>query len=119
MTDAAPHADVAELSYEQARDELVRVVTELEQGSATLEQSLALWERGEALARRCEEWLVGAKARLDAARAACRRGPDVSRSPAPTSTAARSSPNSVAPRRRRRPPTARRSRARSAARTRP
>ncbi|KZE92278.1 MULTISPECIES: exodeoxyribonuclease VII small subunit [unclassified Agromyces] len=61
--------DVAELSYEQARDELVRVVSELEQGSATLEESLALWERGEALAQRCEEWLVGAKARLDAARA--------------------------------------------------
>ena len=60
--------DVAELSYEQARDELVRVVTELEQGSSTLEQSLALWERGEALARRCEEWLIGAKARLDQAR---------------------------------------------------
>lgn len=62
------HADVADLSYEQARDELVRVVTELEQGSSTLEQSLALWERGEALARRCEEWLIGAKARLDKAR---------------------------------------------------
>jgi exodeoxyribonuclease VII small subunit len=60
--------DVAGLSYEQARDELVRVVGELEQGSATLEQSLALWERGEALARRCEEWLLGAKERLDAAR---------------------------------------------------
>lgn len=65
----ASELDVAELSYEQARDELVRVVGELEQGSATLEQSLALWERGEALAARCEEWLVGAKARLDAARA--------------------------------------------------
>lgn len=63
-------AGVAELSYEQARDELIRVVNELEQGSSTLEQSLALWERGEALARRCEEWLVGAKARLDAARTA-------------------------------------------------
>ena len=62
--------DVASLSYEEARDELVRVVTELEQGAATLEQSLALWERGEALAQRCEEWLLGAKARLDAARAA-------------------------------------------------
>ena len=46
----------------------MRVVAELEQGSATLEESLALWERGEALAQRCEEWLVGAKARLDAAR---------------------------------------------------
>ena len=63
-------ADIASLSYEQARDELVRVVTELEQGGATLEQSIALWERGEALARRCEEWLIGAKERLDAARAA-------------------------------------------------
>lgn len=64
----APAVDA--LSYEQARDELVRVVTELEQGGVTLEQSIALWERGEALARRCEEWLIGAKERLDAARAA-------------------------------------------------
>ncbi|WIA97674.1 MULTISPECIES: exodeoxyribonuclease VII small subunit [unclassified Curtobacterium] len=63
-------SDVQSLSYEAARDELVRVVGELEQGSATLERSLALWERGEALAARCEEWLVGARARLDAARAA-------------------------------------------------
>ncbi|MER3389645.1 MAG: exodeoxyribonuclease VII small subunit [Microcella sp.] len=62
--------EVSGLSYEQARDELVRVVSELEQGGATLEQSIALWERGEALARRCEEWLLGAKARLDAARSA-------------------------------------------------
>lgn len=61
-------ADVAELSFEQARDELVRVVAELEQGAPTLEKSLALWERGEALAARCEEWLIGAKRRLDAAR---------------------------------------------------
>ncbi|MCU1546095.1 MAG: exodeoxyribonuclease small subunit [Homoserinimonas sp.] len=65
-----PHDDVAELTYEQARDELVRVVNELEQGSSTLEQALALWERGEVLAKRCEEWLIGAKARLDAARTA-------------------------------------------------
>jgi len=64
-----PTDDISALSYEQARDELVRVVNELEQGSSTLEDSLALWERGEALARRCEEWLIGAKARLDAARA--------------------------------------------------
>ena len=61
---------VSDLSYEQARDELIQVVSELEQGSATLEQSLALWERGEALAARCEEWLLGAKARLEAARSA-------------------------------------------------
>lgn len=58
------------LSFEAARDELVRVVSELEQGAPTLEQSLALWERGEALAARCEEWLLGAKRRLDAARSA-------------------------------------------------
>lgn len=62
--------DIATMGYEQARDELVRVVNELEQGAATLEESIALWERGEALARRCEDWLIGAKARLDAARAA-------------------------------------------------
>lgn len=63
---AAP--DVAELSYEQARDELVRVVGRLEQGGATLEESLQLWERGERLAARCEEWLLGARQRLEAAR---------------------------------------------------
>lgn len=62
--------DVSTLSYEDARDELVRVVAELEQGASTLEQSLALWERGEALAGRCEEWLLGAKKRLEAARVA-------------------------------------------------
>lgn len=70
---AAPAADlvpVAELGYEAARDELVRVVHALESGGASLEESLALWERGNALADRCEEWLQGAKARLDAARAA-------------------------------------------------
>lgn len=68
MTDQPSPADVASLSFEEARDELVRVVTELEQGAPTLEQSLSLWERGEALAARCEEWLRGAKSRLDAAR---------------------------------------------------
>jgi exodeoxyribonuclease VII small subunit len=73
-TPALVAPDLAELSYVQARDELVRVVNELEQGSATLEESLALWERGEALARRCEEWLLGAKERLDAARAAATNG---------------------------------------------
>jgi exodeoxyribonuclease VII small subunit len=66
----ALNPDVSTLSYEQARDELIRVVSELEQGSSTLEESLSLWERGEAAAQRCEEWLLGAKARLDAARSA-------------------------------------------------
>jgi len=65
---------VETLSFEAARDELVKVVAELEQGAPTLEQSLALWERGEALAARCEEWLLGAKRRLDAARSAAVEG---------------------------------------------
>jgi len=54
-------------SYEAARDELVEVVRRLEAGGATLEESLALWERGEALAAVCQQWLDGAQARLDAA----------------------------------------------------
>ena len=67
-TDKDPLADVAQLSYEQARDQLVEIVTALETGGTTLEESITLWERGEALAKRCEEWLEGAKARLDAAK---------------------------------------------------
>lgn len=59
--------DVEALGYEQARDELVEVVRRLEAGGASLEESLRLWERGEALADRCEQWLAGARARLDAA----------------------------------------------------
>jgi exodeoxyribonuclease VII small subunit len=63
-------AEFADLSYEQARDALIDVVRRLESGGETLEESLALWERGEALARHCEQWLAGAQARLDAARPA-------------------------------------------------
>ncbi|MEO0067295.1 MAG: hypothetical protein RJB63_420 [Actinomycetota bacterium] len=59
------NADIAKMSYEQARDELIKVVAELEQGSVSLEASLALWERGEALANQCETWLSGARKRLD------------------------------------------------------
>jgi len=55
------------LGYEQARDELIEVVRRLEAGGTTLEQSLALWERGEELAKVCRRWLEGARARLDAA----------------------------------------------------
>lgn len=55
------------LSYEEAREELVEVVRALEQGGTTLEEALALWERGEALAKACQEWLDGARKRLDAA----------------------------------------------------
>ncbi len=58
------------LGYEQARAELLEVVRTLEQGGITLEESLALWERGEALAAVCQEWLDGARAKLDAAAAA-------------------------------------------------
>ncbi|MAS56824.1 MAG: exodeoxyribonuclease VII small subunit [Nocardioides sp.] len=53
-------------SYEEAREELIEVVRRLETGGTTLEDSLALWERGEALATTCQEWLDGARARLDA-----------------------------------------------------
>jgi exodeoxyribonuclease VII small subunit len=54
-------------TYEQAREELVEVVRRLETGATTLEESLALWERGEALAAICQQWLDGARARLDQA----------------------------------------------------
>ena len=54
------------LSYEAARDELAEVVTALETGGATLEESLAMWERGEALTKICQEWLDGARAKLEA-----------------------------------------------------
>jgi exodeoxyribonuclease VII small subunit len=57
----------AQLSYEQAREELVAIVTRLETGGTTLEESLALWERGEELAALCERYLDNARARLDAA----------------------------------------------------
>ncbi|WP_181807483.1 exodeoxyribonuclease VII small subunit [Streptomyces shenzhenensis] len=55
------------LSYEQARDELIETVRRLEAGGTSLEESLALWERGEELAKVCRRWLEGARARLDAA----------------------------------------------------
>jgi exodeoxyribonuclease VII small subunit len=60
MTESRP-------SYEEAREELVDVVRRLESGGTTLEDSLALWERGEQLARTCQEWLDGAQKRLEAA----------------------------------------------------
>lgn len=56
------------MSYEQARDELVAVVASLEQGQLPLEESIRLWERGEALATRCEQWLRDARTRLEKAR---------------------------------------------------
>lgn len=58
------------LSYEAARDELAEVVDALESGSETLEESLKLWERGEELAKICQEWLDGARKKLDAVKPA-------------------------------------------------
>ena len=65
-------ADIASLSYEAARDQLVEVVRRLESGQGGLEDSIAQWERGEMLARRCQQWLDGARERLDEAVAARR-----------------------------------------------
>ncbi len=68
MTDGPEtNADPEQLSYEAARTELVEVVRQLEAGGATLEESLALWERGEALATVCQRWLDGARERLASA----------------------------------------------------
>jgi exodeoxyribonuclease VII small subunit len=55
---------VAELTYEQARDELISVVAQLEGGQLGLEESMRLWQRGEALAAHCSTWLDGAEAAL-------------------------------------------------------
>lgn len=58
---------VGELGYEQCRDELIEVVRLLEQGGLDLDKSLTLWERGEELAKRCDEHLAGAQARIERA----------------------------------------------------
>ena len=66
MSDETPEqVPVADLSYEQARTELAGIVAALEAGDAGLAESLALWERGEALAAHCESWLDQAQQRLD------------------------------------------------------
>ena len=56
--------DISKMSYEEARDELQQVVAQLEQQNVTLDASMALWERGEAVAKVCEEWLSGARKKL-------------------------------------------------------
>lgn len=61
---------ISELGYEEARDELIAVVQQLEQGGLDLDASLTLWERGEKLAQRCEEHLAGARQRVEEALAA-------------------------------------------------
>lgn len=69
VTPPAPASDgpAESLGYEQAREELAEVVRRLEAGGLSLEESLALWERGEKLADVCAQWLEGARRRLDAA----------------------------------------------------
>jgi len=57
----------AELGYEQARDQLIEVVRGLEAGGLSLEESLALWEKGEELAKLCERHLAGARERVETA----------------------------------------------------
>ena len=61
---------ISKLGYEEARDELTEVVRRLEQGGLSLDESLQLWERGEELAKRCEEHLAGARKRVEEALAA-------------------------------------------------
>ncbi|VEG57353.1 exodeoxyribonuclease VII small subunit [Mycolicibacterium aurum] len=58
---------ISELGYEEARDELIEVVDRLEHGGLDLDASLKLWERGEQLAKRCEEHLAGARERVEKA----------------------------------------------------
>jgi exodeoxyribonuclease VII small subunit len=67
MAESTSTAATPDVPYEQARDELIAVVSRLEQGGTSLDQSLALWERGEQLAAICQQWLYGARARLAAA----------------------------------------------------
>ena len=56
------------ISYEKARDELSEIVAKLESGDLGLEESLKIWERGEELVKVCQEWLDGAKARIEKAK---------------------------------------------------
>ncbi|MFF0272448.1 MULTISPECIES: exodeoxyribonuclease VII small subunit [unclassified Streptomyces] len=77
----AAGTDEAALGYEQARDELIEVVRRLEAGGTSLEESLALWERGEELAKVCRRRLEGARARLDASLAAERAAEEAEGAP--------------------------------------
>ena len=71
--------DISELGYEQCRDELIGLVQALEQGGLDLDASLELWERGEKLAKRCEEHLAGARRRVEDAHAERDAGDDAGR----------------------------------------
>ena len=57
--------DLSSMGYEAARDELAQVAAQLERGNLTLEESLSLWERGDALAAVCEAWLKAASDRVE------------------------------------------------------
>jgi exodeoxyribonuclease VII small subunit len=66
LSTSADFPDIANLTYEQARDELISIVAQLEDGQIGLEESMGLWQRGEALATHCSTWLDGAEAKLTA-----------------------------------------------------
>jgi exodeoxyribonuclease VII small subunit len=74
ISKSADFPDIANLSYEQARDELIAIVSQLEGGQIGLEDSMTLWQRGEALASHCTRWLDGAEAKLTG-RSATEAGP--------------------------------------------
>ena len=76
MSEIPSRPEGDELTYEQAREELVQVVQRLESGGVPLDESLALWERGEHLAAVCQQRLDGARAKVDAARARNGATPD-------------------------------------------
>ncbi|GAA1171357.1 hypothetical protein GCM10009584_10440 [Ornithinimicrobium humiphilum] len=67
MSDTPDLAPVTELSYEEARDELVALVSRIEGGQVPLEEAMVLWERGEQLAAHCQAKLDAAQASLDRA----------------------------------------------------
>ncbi|WP_347351989.1 exodeoxyribonuclease VII small subunit [Intrasporangium sp.] len=67
MADTSAFADIADLRYEAAREELIAIVAKLEAGQAPLEESMQLWRRGEALAAHCQRWLDGAQAEIERA----------------------------------------------------
>lgn len=74
MADPTP----ATLNYEEAREELASVVQRLEAGGTTLEETLALWERGELLAKECQAWLDGARKRVEEVSGSTGDGPEAS-----------------------------------------
>ncbi|MGH3519624.1 MAG: exodeoxyribonuclease VII small subunit [Haloechinothrix sp.] len=75
--DNGRQSEVADLGYEEARDQLIEVVRGLEAGGLSLEESLALWEKGEALAKVCERHLDGARQRIDDALSSVEDTPEV------------------------------------------